>query len=159
MLQDGFTRARTRRGASSRRFWLRFLVVATTSRWRPDPRLPLEALDLIAEARAQGWTIRRAAPRFDAVWSREARTCRLLRTLILPDWAARLTPREHAAVIRDRSALCGLTPEGVRSDPRALASAERKMRAALAPEWLGRGAALDIVSWEEVRHGHGLEGG
>jgi hypothetical protein len=134
-------------------------LVATTSRWRPDPRLPQEALDLIAEARDQGWAIRRAAPRYDAAWSREPKTCRLLRTLILPDRAARLTPREHAAVIRSRSALCGLTPEGVRSDPRALASAERKMRAALAPNWLGRGAALDIVTQEEERHGHGLEGG
>ncbi len=158
MLQDGFTRGRTRRDASSRRFWLQLLLVATTSRWRPDPRLPLEALDLIADARAQGWAIRRAAPRYDVIWSRETRTCRLLRTLILPDRTARLTPREHAAVIRDRSALCGLALEGVKGDPRASASAERKMRAALAPEWLGRGAALDIVTKEEVRHGHGLEG-
>jgi hypothetical protein len=82
-----------------------------------------------------------------------------LRTLILPDRAARLTPREYATVIRDRSALCGLTPEGVKSDPRARASADLKMAAALAPNWLGPGAALDIVTQEEERHGHGLEGG
>jgi ABC-type sulfate/molybdate transport systems ATPase subunit len=42
VLQDRLTRGQTRRGASSRRFWLRLLLVATTSRWRPDLRLPLE---------------------------------------------------------------------------------------------------------------------
>lgn len=128
--------------------WRRLLLTITTRRWRPSVDLTADMLAQVEAARALEWRFRRASPRYDLIWSNDIGLCRRLRVVVLPDRAARLSRSEFEAVLRRRMARCGASPASSSKD--LPAKARLKLRAALAPAWLGPGAALDLFAEEDA---------
>uniref|UniRef100_A4WQN2 Uncharacterized protein n=1 Tax=Cereibacter sphaeroides (strain ATCC 17025 / ATH 2.4.3) TaxID=349102 RepID=A4WQN2_CERS5 len=118
----------------------RLVLWATTRPFRPDPRLPPDLLDAIRVLAVKGWRLRRAGPRNHAVWQAEPALQHRLRVVVLPDGSARLSLPEWNALLRHR--LQPLLPALAPADPALLGRTADRLRAALAPEWLGPGRPL-----------------
>ncbi|SNX74091.1 hypothetical protein SAMN05878503_11932 [Cereibacter ovatus] len=122
----------------------RLVLWVTTSPFHPDPLLPPDLLDAIRVLAVKGWRLRRAGPRNHAVWQAEPALQHRLRVVIVPDGRARLSLPEWNALLRHR--LQPLLPALAPADPALLGQAADRLRAALAPEWLGPGRPLGPTS-------------
>ena len=138
----------------------RLLVWLTTSPWRNNPPLTIPVAHHLSVLKSRGWLLRQATPRNFVVWRGEILRGHSWPLIVLPNREVRLTTVERSAIAvclaapalfriagnpasdedtenADRFAsqlgFCGGTHELAAY----LASANRKIHAALAPPWAG----------------------
>jgi hypothetical protein len=115
--------------------WMLLALWGSTSKWRTPDWVPTQDRAILSDAARGGWTLRRAAPRWDTIWQPCARDLARKKVILLPGWGFGMSRHERVALIRAKLAGAGL--QAPDPDPLALQSAQRKCEYALSPVWLG----------------------
>lgn len=116
---------------------LRLALALSTAKFSPNRTLPSSDCAMLRTAARSGWHLRRASPRWDAIWQPYANSLSRQKVLILPDQGWGLSGIDRLTLIRARSARAGLTDgfDVAAPDTEQLRQAECSLFDTLAPVW------------------------
>lgn len=116
---------------------LRLALALSTARYVPSRTMPPAEYAMLQTAARSGWRLRRASPRWDAIWHPFADNLSRQRVLILPDRGWGLSGIDWLTIIRARSARGGLTDgfDVAAPDIAQFRQAECRLHDLLAPVW------------------------